>query len=71
MSDTGHRRRRRNRSPSPSRARALPYDLMGADAAKMALADAGLGYDAVEQAYAGYVYGDSNMRPEVRSTGSA
>ena len=35
------------------------YDEMGAAAGRLALADAGLGYDAVEQAYAGYVYGDS------------
>ena len=36
-----------------------PYDEMGAEAARLALEDAGIGYDAVEQAYAGYVYGDS------------
>jgi acetyl-CoA acetyltransferase len=36
-----------------------PYDVMGASAARLALEDAGLTYDAVEQAYAGYVYGDS------------
>ncbi len=35
------------------------YDVMGAAAASEALADAGIGYAAVEQAYAGYVYGDS------------
>ena len=35
------------------------YHEMGAQAVRLALADAGLGYDAVEQAYAGYVYGDS------------
>jgi len=35
------------------------YDAMGADAARDALADAGVGYDAVEQAYVGFVYGDS------------
>jgi acetyl-CoA acetyltransferase len=35
------------------------YDEMGAEAARLALADAGLGYEAVRQAYAGYVYGDS------------
>jgi acetyl-CoA acetyltransferase len=32
---------------------------MGAQAARAALQDAGLGYDDIEQAYAGYVYGDS------------
>ncbi len=35
------------------------YDQMGAAAVRAALADAGLSYDAVQQAYAGYVYGDS------------
>jgi acetyl-CoA acyltransferase len=35
------------------------YDVMGERAARAALADAGLGYEAVQQAYAGYVYGDS------------
>lgn len=36
-----------------------PYDQMGAEAGRMALADAGLSYDDIQQAYAGYVYGDS------------
>jgi sterol carrier protein 2 len=36
-----------------------PYYEMGAEAGRRALADAGLGYDFVQQAYAGYVYGDS------------
>jgi sterol carrier protein 2 len=35
------------------------YYVMAADAAKIALADAGVAYADVEQAYAGYVYGDS------------
>ena len=35
------------------------YDLMGAEAARAALADAGIAYSLVEQAFAGYVYGDS------------
>jgi len=35
------------------------YDQMGAQAVRQALADAGLGYEQVQQAYAGYVYGDS------------
>lgn len=35
------------------------YDLMGAQAAAQALADAGLPYEQVQQVYAGYVYGDS------------
>ncbi|MGH8809839.1 MAG: lipid-transfer protein, partial [Noviherbaspirillum sp.] len=36
-----------------------PYDVMGEQAIRMALADAGLEYSDVQQAYAGYVYGDS------------
>ena len=35
------------------------YDGMGAEAIRRALADGGLAYDQVDQAYAGYVYGDS------------
>lgn len=35
------------------------YDLMGARAASLALADANVTYDAVQQAYAAFVYGDS------------
>lgn len=35
------------------------YVEMGAEATRRALADAGLDYGAIEQAYAGYVYGDS------------
>lgn len=42
---------------TPSRSR--PYDVMGEDAVRAALADAGVGYAAVQQVYAGYVYGDS------------
>ncbi len=36
-----------------------PYAVMGAEAAKLALSDAGLDYAQVQQAYAGFVYGDS------------
>ena len=36
-----------------------PYHVMGAEAAKLALTDAGLDYGRVQQAYVGYVYGDS------------
>lgn len=36
-----------------------PYHEMGAEAARLALDDAGLHYAQVEHAYAGYVYGDS------------
>ncbi|WP_372884538.1 lipid-transfer protein [Shimia sp.] len=35
------------------------YDQMGAAAVRDALKDAGLSYDDIQQAYAGYVYGDS------------
>jgi acetyl-CoA acetyltransferase len=36
-----------------------PYTVMGARAAEQALKDAGVPYDAVQQAYVSYVYGDS------------
>ena len=36
-----------------------PYTVMGARAAQLALQDAGLDYALVQQAYVGYVYGDS------------
>ena len=36
-----------------------PYHLMGAAAGRLALADAGIAYEAIQQAYVGYVYGDS------------
>ena len=36
-----------------------PYTVMGAKAAQLALADAGVAYGLVQQAYVGYVYGDS------------
>jgi len=35
------------------------WDVMAEKAIRLALADAGLGYDRVQQAYAGYVYADS------------
>ncbi|GMG94125.1 lipid-transfer protein [Cupriavidus metallidurans] len=35
------------------------YDVMGATATRQALADAGVDYNLVQQAYVGYVYGDS------------
>src|SRR5271166_917460 len=35
------------------------YHEMGAQAGRRALADAGVEYEAIEQAYVGYVYGDS------------
>src|SRR3978361_697788 len=36
-----------------------PYSVMGARAARLALDDARIDYKLVEQAYVGYVYGDS------------
>jgi sterol carrier protein 2 len=36
-----------------------PYPVMGAEATALALADAGVSYDLIQQAYVGYVYGDS------------
>ncbi len=39
--------------------RSEPYDVMGGQAASLALEDAGISYDQVQQAFAGYVYGDS------------
>lgn len=36
-----------------------PYDIMGQKATRAALIDAGINYSMIEQAYAGYVYGDS------------
>ena len=37
----------------------LSYTEMGAQATRLALADAGIGYEMVQEAYVGYVYGDS------------
>lgn len=42
-----------------------PYDEMGSEAIRLALADAGIDYRAVQQAYAGYVYGDSTSGQNV------
>ena len=36
-----------------------PYHAMGAAAGRLGLQDAGVGYDSIQQVYAGYVYGDS------------
>src|ERR1700712_3124396 len=36
-----------------------PYPQMASRATQQALSDAGIGYEQVEQAYVGYVYGDS------------
>ena len=45
--------------PFATPSKSLPYDEMGHLAARAALADAGVDYDDVQQAYVGYVYGDS------------
>ncbi len=42
-----------------------PYPAMGAQAVRDALADAGLDYAQMQQAYAGYVYGDSTAGQRV------
>lgn len=36
-----------------------PYTVMGAQAVRLALADAGVGYESIQSAYASYVFGDS------------
>lgn len=41
------------------------YPVMGAKAINMALQDAGIEYDKIQQAYAGYVYGDSTCGQRV------
>jgi len=42
-----------------------PYPQMGGDAIRAALNDAGIGYEEIQQAYAGYVYGDSTCGQRV------
>lgn len=42
-----------------------PYPVFGAAAVRDALSDAGIEYDAIQQAYAGYVYGDSTCGQKV------
>jgi acetyl-CoA acetyltransferase len=41
------------------------YPEMGTQAGRLALSDAGVGYDAIQQAYVGYVYGDSTSGQKV------
>lgn len=48
-----------------------PYDAMGEEAVKLALADAGLGYDAIERAYGSFVYGDFTAGQKVLSLAEA
>lgn len=45
--------------PFATPSRAESYEVMAGEAIRAALADAGIGLDQVQQAYAGYVYGDS------------
>lgn len=45
--------------PFTKAGRSPAYDLMAADAARQALADAGIAYGAVQQAYVGFVIGDT------------
>src|SRR6476469_3886338 len=45
--------------PFATPSRSETYDVMGEAATRAALAEAGISYDLVEQAYASYVYGDS------------
>lgn len=45
--------------PFTTPSRTAPYDVMGEQATRAALEDAGIGYESIQQAYAGYVYGDS------------
>lgn len=45
--------------PFTTPSRTDPYDVMGERAARAALADAGIDYSSIQQAYVGYVYGDS------------
>jgi acetyl-CoA acetyltransferase len=51
--------------PFSTPSRSESYVVMGAAAVRAALADAGIGYELVEQAYAGYVYGDSTSGQRV------
>jgi len=45
--------------PFSTPSRSESYHVMGARAASRALADAGIGYESIQQVYAGHVYGDS------------
>jgi acetyl-CoA acetyltransferase len=42
-----------------------PYTVMGPKAIRLALADAGMAYEQIQQVYAGYVYGDSTCGQRV------
>ncbi|MGW0247107.1 lipid-transfer protein [Nocardia goodfellowii] len=45
--------------PFTTPSRTETYDVMGTEAARKALSDAGIEYSKIQHAYAGYVYGDS------------
>jgi acetyl-CoA acyltransferase len=45
--------------PFSTPSRSETYDVIAPRAANAALADAGIGYESIQQVYAGYVYGDS------------
>jgi acetyl-CoA acyltransferase len=45
--------------PFTTPSRTAPYQVITENAVRVALADAGVEYSSVQQAYAGYVYGDS------------
>ena len=45
--------------PFTKAGRSPAYDAMGAEAARLALADAGIDYSQVQQAYVGFVIGDT------------
>ncbi|MBA3907814.1 MAG: lipid-transfer protein, partial [Pseudonocardiales bacterium] len=51
--------------PFATPSRAEPYDVMAEGALRAALADAGLDYAHMQQAYVGYVYGDSTAGQNV------
>src|SRR3954466_4020541 len=51
--------------PFATPSRSEPYDVLAEGAARAALADAGLSYEDVQQAYVGYVYGDSTAGQHV------
>ncbi len=51
--------------PFATPSRSEPYDVMARGAARAALSDAGLSYADVQQAYVGYVYGDSTAGQHV------
>ena len=45
--------------PFTNPGQSAPYDEMGSDAIALALKDGGLSFDMIEQAYVGYVFGES------------